>query len=377
MEFCDIGFTKLCGIKRARMKRLSDHAKTGAAAPPTDRRHSVTRRPRHGRNDKKQDVDNFLQWCYTSLAEYLPEGVDKGDHEVSMKFLDLPPAEGHPLPQMSMAAGSSADDEVLGSGLRYLPPMTPAMLYDLYCSHGGTACRTTFDKVYKQRWSKKGLLQIRRWKQHNVCNECTKFKLQRANAKTPAEHAKVTQAYKEHLDSMYADRVVDARLCKLSCLATAEFAEVLPEVSVASICLDAMDQSKFRVPRGGLATKAKEVAAMWKPCLHLVGCVFDGVRDMYYLLDADTAKDSNCSLTCLSRTLEVGSQELTRRGTAMPLQLHVRSDNGNAEAKNQVVMKWCAWNVLRQAFANIVLGQFRPGHAHFRVDQKLSVVRGT
>ena len=116
---------------------------------------------------------------------------------------------------------------------------------------------------------------------------------------------------------------------------------------------------------------------MWKPCLHLVGCVFDGVRDMYYLLDADAAKDSNCSLTCLSRTLEVGSQELTRRGTAMPLQLHIRSDNGNAEAKNQVVMKWCAWMVLRQAFANIVIGQFRPGHAHFRVDQKLSVVRGT
>ena len=116
---------------------------------------------------------------------------------------------------------------------------------------------------------------------------------------------------------------------------------------------------------------------MWKPCLHLVGCVFDGVGDMYYLLDVDTVKDANCSVTCLSRTLEVGSQELARRGTAMPLQLHVRSDNGNAEAKNKVVMEWCALNVMREAFATIVLGQFRLGHAHFRVDQRLSVVRGT
>ena len=77
MDFCDIGFTKLCGIGRSRMKRLSDHAKTGAAAPPTDRRRYVTSRPRHGRNDKKQYADNFLQWCYTSLAEYLPEGLTK------------------------------------------------------------------------------------------------------------------------------------------------------------------------------------------------------------------------------------------------------------------------------------------------------------
>ena len=60
----------------------------------------------------------------------------------------------------------------------------------------------------------------------------------------------------------------------------------------------------------------------------------------------------------------------------MPLQLQVRSDNGNSEAKNQTVFKYCSWLVCRSAFVNITLGQLRPGHAHFRADQKFRVASG-
>ena len=57
------------------------------------------------------------------------------------------------------------------------------------------------------------------------------------------------------------------------------------------------------------------------------------------------------------------------------MQLHIRSDNGNAEAKNQTIMKWAAWMTMRDstsAFQSVTVGQFRPGHAHFRVDQRFS-----
>ena len=60
----------------------------------------------------------------------------------------------------------------------------------------------------------------------------------------------------------------------------------------------------------------------------------------------------------------------------MPLQLQARSDNGNSEAKNQTVFKYCSWLVCRSAFVNITLGQLRPGHAHFRADQKFRVASG-
>ena len=57
------------------------------------------------------------------------------------------------------------------------------------------------------------------------------------------------------------------------------------------------------------------------------------------------------------------------------MQLHIRSDNGNAEAKKQTIMKWAAWMTMRDskgAFQSVTVGQFRPGHAHFRVDQRFS-----
>ena len=116
---------------------------------------------------------------------------------------------------------------------------------------------------------------------------------------------------------------------------------------------------------------------MWKPHMHLIGVVVDGVGDAMFLTDATTPKDANCATTCISRGLEIAAQKLRKRGLSMPEQLHIRSDNGNAEAKNQTVMKWAAWMSMRDdAFACVTLGQFRPGHAHFRADQRFSVASG-
>ena len=274
-----------------------------------------------------------------------------------------------------MTASGSADEAITTCAeLRFLPNMIKDCFYELYKSHGGTASRSLFLATFKRDWEVPNKLKIRKLHQHNPCNDCIHFKVARAEAATPAAHALVSKQYKQHLDEMWYDRVVDSRIANLSHDATRKGAVVQPEHNVISLCLDAMDQSKFRVPRGGLKLKAKEVKSWWKPHLHVVGCVLDGVVDMLFVLDATVCKDSNCAATCLSRALERGSRVMHERGLSMPLQLHIRSDNGNAEVKNQTIMKMAAWMVMRGAFTSVALGQFRPGHAHFRADQRFSVV---
>ena len=77
------------------------------------------------------------------------------------------------------------------------------------------------------------------------------------------------------------------------------------------------------------------------------------------------------TLTVISRTLHLASTFGTRQ---LPLQLHIRSDNGTGDVKNQTSLKFAAWCVLRGAFTSVTLGQFRPGHSHFRADQSFGTV---
>ena len=133
---------------------------------------------------------------------------------------------------------------------------------------------------------------------------------------------------------------------------------------------DAMDQSKFKVPQGSPTGGAvpKDILAAWKPQLHTLGCIIDGKIQTYFLADNNMPKDSNMSLTVIAHVLTLASDE------CLPQQLHIRSDNGAGDAKNQTVFKFAAWLVQKKLFTSVTCGQFRPGHAHFRADQSFATV---
>ena len=262
------------------------------------------------------------------------------------------------------------DDDLFCEDVRYLPPMTADAFYQLYRDKGGTASKTCFDAT----WKEFPKLKVRKETDQGKRNDCIRLKLNREQAKTPHDIRVANEDHKAHLDDMFLDRVVDSRITALSVAATDEHSSVLATHDVGSMAIDAMDQSKFRVPRGGLATKAKEVQGLWKPALHVIGCIFDGVREDVYVADPNLVKDANCALTCLSATLHKASETLDARDKSVPLQLHIRSDNGNAEAKNQTACKYASWMVTRRALSSMVLGQLRPGHSHFRADQMCSTI---
>jgi hypothetical protein len=85
---------------------------------------------------------------------------------------------------------------------------------------------------------------------------------------------------------------------------------------ILKIDLDGMDQSKFKVPRNTASSKAHD--SLWRPNLHVVGCIVHGVAEVYFGSDTDMKKDSNAQQTILSRTLDIVEGILAERGLETP-----------------------------------------------------------
>ena len=117
--------------------------------------------------------------------------------------------------------------------------------------------------------------------------------------------------------------------------------------STMYMCMDGMDQAKFRVPRN--TSQSKDLAGRQRPQIHCVGAIVDGLADFFYFNDFRVSKDANLQITLTARTLGVVADLLAGRpGVAMPQHLVLHSDNAAGEGKNQTVMKFCAWLVWRR-----------------------------
>ena len=141
----------------------------------------------------------------------------------------------------------------------------------------------------------------------------------------PCEWARAlaTEAYRKHLDSMLDDRRLDThltQLSELSCSPACSFSGTL------HVRIDAMGPSKFRCPRH------IESAKMWahyrRPTLHTVGCIIEGLLEVYLVADQDLFKGSDMDITVLAYCLDLAKQELEARGIhEMPA--HVSVNYGN------------------------------------------------
>ena len=199
---------------------------------------------------------------YDNIAESLPETSDLAGGV----------SEGLPLLLDSVDTTAS----LAGSDTKWLSPGTTLTeLLDLAKVSLSDLCPPSYPtlaRCYHSSWQKK--LRIRAEGNHAKCSDCERFKQYRRQATAPEDARLVTQEYQNHLRSMMEDRRVDARM-----MVTA--AQSLTPGSVAqspllSIQIDAMDTAKYRVPRNLAASK--EFACLWRPELHLVGTITDGVE---------------------------------------------------------------------------------------------------
>ena len=88
---------------------------------------------------------------------------------------------------------------------------------------------------------------------------------------------------------------------------------------------------------------SKAWASYWRPQMHCIGVLIEGLLEVYFLADEDLTKGSNMECTVLSYALDLAHDELTACGLTMPEHVQLNYDNTGRECKNQYLAMWMAW----------------------------------
>ena len=132
-----------------------------------------------------------------------------------------------------------------------------------------------------------------------------------------------------------------------------------------------MDQAKFGVPRN--LNQSSEFENLWRPTLHVTGCIVCGHMECYYIMNSDQPKDPNMECTVVSRTLDV-LQKSAFQGTQyqMPRTLEVQIDNTAREGVNTTFATYMSWLQAIEAFEATQTSRFQVDHTHNEMDQRFS-----
>ncbi len=179
----------------------------------------------------------------------------------------------------------------------------------------------------------------------------------------------VRESHLKHVSYVKADRTAHSRAIQLA--EDSAQGRLAREEGLIYLCIDGMDQSKFRIPRN--VQSSKEWDSCWRPQLHVAGCLAFGVGEWYFFSDQDLKKDSSAELTMISYVLEEVANAYHERCLPVPLHLVVMGDNTSRELKNQVCDKYFAWMTAQGRFRSIEVHGFRVGHTHNVLDQRFWV----
>lgn len=264
-----------------RVRQVLRALEEGSTKPRQDQiNHNVGRSP-----ESQRSVDAFLEFAYQHMAEPLADastevaGDIKNDEELPDDVGDIS------LGMFEDMVVARLEDK----DLRFLPPGSVADLYDTYCQfeRGHAASDTTFRRTLKA-WSR--CLKFRRLSQHAKCTLCGKLQKLRKEAKTALERAHYQKELEAHAQGMFMDRAVDARLGKMS--EESAHGSLVAQRGVLSIAMDGMDKAKFNCPRIKMITR--DLEPLWRPVLHVTGCLVEGVGEYYYIGEGYCKKKLSC-----------------------------------------------------------------------------------
>ena len=172
---------------------------------------------------------------------------------------------------------------------RWYMPCTVQEMFEIYlymyAMHDHKASRSTWGKAYKA-W--KPFLRRRKNTQHARCYVCSAIAKEKTLALDWADRQECVEAHRQHLEVVFADRKVSARIQRLS----EEYfhsGNISAEEGVGYLLIDGMDQAKYKTPRNLDANKLFE--ACWRPQLHMIGVIVHGCVETWYIADADVPKD--------------------------------------------------------------------------------------
>ena len=359
---CQKAMQSLLQMGHTRYLRFCKALADGYMEPPEDLR-QTQRQNNLGSGVSSQAVSAsnvLLAWTYETMAEHLAES---DTFVQSKKSLASGPAERSMLDESQgpklvkwLSPGTTLT-EIREFALSFHPDLRPPSF-------------STFSFVYHSEWQK--WLKVRSENQHKKCNDCQKLKAWRRQCHSKADIDLVQKHLQMHIESMKADRKVDA-IMNLRAQQSAKGELLDPTQSLLSLAIDGMDEAKYKIPKKVEMTH--QFSSLWRPECRFVGCLAEGVTENFFIGDCDLVKDSNLDLTLVSHVIHEAQAEFERRGVPFPNTLRLHSDNATAELKNANAFKYCSWLIHRGLFREILVTQFRVGHSHGKIDQRFSECR--
>ena len=138
-------------------------------------------------------------------------------------------------------------------------------------------------------------------------------------------------------------------------------AKLLGIDTVVTIIIEAMDQCKLAIPRH--LPGAKMLRDCLRPKLHVVGIIVHGIFRIGWLADPTIAKDSNCYLELILRTMCMLVRRCTDLNIRMPSRCIIIADNAS-DNKKQYAFSLNALMVACDLFVTVTSGILRTGHNH-------------
>ena len=333
-----------------------------------------------------RSVDLFMAELYKSAAEPLPEAFDPGewaddrgapDDNAEIWNTDLPVPE-----EIRAMTG-----DVLGVPVRHLPHGKPHDLYLQYLAwhqiqleRGGEgvercdedadvatepASLSTFWRCWTYKW--RNYLCFRKSSQHACCQTCFDLKqaiqAARGDLGTKVARARQLQA---HLRAQYADRQLYWNLRRAS----------RQNQNVLTIVIDAMDKSKFAVPRYSYHRRPKDLDGLQRPRLCCTAALAHGWLTSIFLSDECVNHGADAFVEIVLRVLEMVSKVSKETGRPFPQHLVIQADNTTSQCKNQIGLTFLALLVARFKFITTNLFFLRVGHTHEDIGLRPGVTSG-
>jgi hypothetical protein len=204
--------------------------------------------------------------------------------------------------------------------------------------------------------------------EHSLCTACEGFKHELRRAKGVLERQSIIEAYSVHLQGQWKDRMVYWAARSMSCqwvMATLSLDSLssalsaCQSMSLLTVISDGMDQAKFCIPRWG-RRRTHLVEKFPRPSCHTQGVLAHGHALHMGLSLPDVPKDSWSSVETLARMFDA----ILAQHNTLPHHLHLQQDNCARDCKNQKVMKWICFLLIKGVFRTANLSFLRKGHTH-------------
>ena len=206
-------------------------------------------------------------------------------------------------------------------------------------------------------------MSIREHTQHSQCGQCVRYKLLiRRLRNDSAALVHQTKCFEAHLAKQYADRVVYWKARTLSRIP-------MGPTGRPSICIitDAIDHSKFRVPRSKIFN-SKEMGGFIRPCMDMTTVLVHGRYVLMALSEQWVRKDSSWCAELLAYTLGRLDDDLREA------EVIIQADNCSRECKNNTLCRFGAMLVGTRRLRRYEQRFLITGHSHEDIDQYFSAV---